>query len=137
MKIVAIIIIFTGVLIFLIRSTLLGAHERRNITSVFQKILLNHIQLVVLTASFDFKWPDSVTSFFKINEPFGEATTQIFSIDCFATDYLDKPSSSSEDNGDLIEFRIFYIKLLMFVILPFLLVAISYGGWWLITYKGR
>ena len=25
----------------------------------------------------------------------------------------------------------------MFVILPFLLVAISYGGWWLITYKGR
>lgn len=123
-------------LIFLIRSTLQGAHERRNITSVFQKILLNHIQLVVLTASFDFKWPDSVTGFFKINEPLGEATEKIFSIDCFATEYLGKPSST-EDNGDLIEFRIFYIKLLIFVILPFLLVAISYGGWWLITYKGR
>jgi hypothetical protein len=57
-------IAFCGVLVFMIRSTLLGAAEKRNITSVFQKILLNHLQLVVLTASFDFKWPEKIASFF-------------------------------------------------------------------------
>jgi hypothetical protein len=35
LKIIAILLIFTGVLIFMIRSTLNGASERRNITSVF------------------------------------------------------------------------------------------------------
>ena len=70
-------------MVFMIRSTLNGAAEVKNITSVFQKILLNHIQLIVLTASFDFSWPDLVMSFFKSNETVGEATNQIFSVDCF------------------------------------------------------
>jgi hypothetical protein len=74
-QIVAIIIAFVVALIFMIRSTLNGAGEKRNITSVFQKILLNHFQLVVLTSSFDFKWPSSVSGFFKINEPVGEAAS--------------------------------------------------------------
>lgn len=72
-------------IVFMIRSTLKGASERRNITSVFQKILLNHFQLVILTANFDFKWPAIVMSFFAVNRPVGDATTQIFSVDCFLT----------------------------------------------------
>ncbi len=29
----------------------------------------------MLTASFNFKWPDTVIKFFEINEPVGETTT--------------------------------------------------------------
>ena len=131
-KIVGILLIFIIALIFMIRSTLNGASQKRIITSVFQKILLNHFQLVVLTSSFDFKWPESVSGFFKINEPIGEATGQIFSIDCLATDYL-KMNSEPEKQT----FRIFYMKLLMFALMPIVLASASYLVWWIIGWKDR
>ena len=48
----------------MIRSTLQGAKEKNNVTSIFIKILLNHMQLILLTASFDFEWPQQVIDFF-------------------------------------------------------------------------
>jgi hypothetical protein len=89
---------------------------------------------VVLTASFDFRWPELVTKFFKVNEPAGEVATQIFSIDCFVNGYT-KSTGVSEFSNPESFYRIFYIKLLMFVLLPFLLTMISFGVWWLISYK--
>ena len=69
--------IFLGavvVLSLMIRSTLKGAANVKNITSVYQKILLNHIQLVMLTASFEFNWPQIVMDYFKANQTVGEAS---------------------------------------------------------------
>ena len=43
--------------VLMIRSTLNGALEVRNVTSIYQKIILNHVQLIVLTSSFNFNWP--------------------------------------------------------------------------------
>lgn len=71
------------IVVFLIRSTLRGAADSKNVISVFQKILLNHIQLIMLTSSFDFSWPTVVKEFFKSNQILGEASDQILSIDCF------------------------------------------------------
>ncbi len=42
-RLVFIFLIFSGVIIFMIRSTLLGAHEKNNITNIFFKILMNHL----------------------------------------------------------------------------------------------
>ncbi len=67
----------------MIRGTLKGASKKKSSTSVFYKILLNHIQIVVLTASFDFKWPPMVVQYFSASKPVGEVTSQIISIDCF------------------------------------------------------
>ena len=86
--------------------------------------------MVSLTASFNFKWPESVQDFFKINEPIGEVTTSIFSIDCFATDYL----KANEFNKNQF-FRIFYIKLLMIVTLPIVMAFVSFGAWRIIYSK--
>ena len=60
-----------------------GAADIKNITSVFQKILLNHIQIIALTASFDFNWPKVILQYFEANKTVGEASDQIFSVDCF------------------------------------------------------
>jgi hypothetical protein len=96
--------------------------------------MLNHTQLVVLTASFDFRWPTLVTEFFKTSEPAGEVATQIFSIDCFVNGYTNSLGMSEFSSPESF-YRIFYIKLLMLVLLPFLLTIISFGVWWLISYK--
>jgi len=42
----------------MIRSTLAGASQLKNVQSVYYKILLNHMQLIMLTASFNLNWPE-------------------------------------------------------------------------------
>ena len=65
MRLTAIGIAAVFLMVFLVRSTLKGAAVKRSLSSVYQKIILNHIQLVVLTAAFDFNWPQMVVSYFK------------------------------------------------------------------------
>jgi hypothetical protein len=52
-------IFFAAVILvsFLIRSTLDGAKEKKNVNSIYTKILMNHLQLILLTQSFRLKWP--------------------------------------------------------------------------------
>ena len=68
-------------IVIIIRSTLAGAIQRKNIQSVYIKLLMNHLQLLILTASFDFDWPDRVLKIFEASEPIAQVTTQIFSFD--------------------------------------------------------
>ena len=63
------IIIFVVVICFVIRSTLKGAVEKKNVTSIYFKIMMNHLQLLLLTASFEFDWPEQVDKFFEVAEP--------------------------------------------------------------------
>ena len=64
-----------GVIVLMIRSTLAGASQLKNVQSVYYKILLNHMQLIMLTASFNLNWPEMVQEFFDSAEPAAEATT--------------------------------------------------------------
>ncbi len=43
MRLTALILAAVIVVVFMIRSTLNGALEKKNVTSIFQKILLNHL----------------------------------------------------------------------------------------------
>ncbi|CDW86060.1 UNKNOWN [Stylonychia lemnae] len=137
-RIIAIILVAIVVIIFMIRSTLNGAANVKNTTSVFQKIILNHIQLIVLTASFDFKWPQIVLDFFKTSQTIGEASNQIFSIDCFFNNDQGFDSVQGiEDQkiGKELGVRIFYIKLALFGSLPIFLVLISSSFWFILYNK--
>lgn len=74
---------FLMLIVFMIRSTLNGAQNIKNVTSVYVKILMNHIQIISLTASFDFNWPELVRKFFDIASYPANVGNSIFSIDCF------------------------------------------------------
>jgi len=65
----------------MVRSTLSGALQRKNIQSVYIKILMNHLQLIVLTATFDFDWPSQVLAIFDTTEPAAQVSSQILSFD--------------------------------------------------------
>jgi len=43
LRIGAILFLATFVVVFLIKSTLAGAKERKNVTSIYTKILMNHL----------------------------------------------------------------------------------------------
>jgi len=62
-------------MVFLIKSTKAGAKKARNVHSVYMKILMNHLQLIALTASFNFNWPKIVLDYFETSRPISEAST--------------------------------------------------------------
>ncbi|CDW79084.1 UNKNOWN [Stylonychia lemnae] len=59
LRLLAVFLLTALIVTFLIRSTLNGAKDKRNITSIYLKILMNHLQVIVLTAQFEFQWPQS------------------------------------------------------------------------------
>ena len=75
---------------FMIKSTFSGAKDKNNVTSIYIKILMNHVQLIVLTASFNFDWPDKVKDLFDAAKPVASASTQVLSIDCFLASKVNK-----------------------------------------------
>ena len=108
-------------IVLTVRSTLASALERKNIQSVLIKLLMNHLQLIVLTASFDFQWPSKVTGLFETSGAAAEVSEHIFSFDCF----LDKRSDSEDDN--LI--RLYYQKMIMYALYPLLMALVSAIFW--------
>lgn len=59
---------------FMVRSSLASALVLKNVQSVYFKIFMNHMQLVVLTASFEFSWPENVEKFFDASKPVAQAS---------------------------------------------------------------
>ena len=82
---------------------------------------MNHLQLILLTSSFDFDWPDNVTEFYDTTKPASQVSSQLLSFDCF----LDKRS----ENGDSNIIRIYWQKMLMFAGMPIILAAICFMFW--------
>ena len=111
-------------IIIIIRSTLAGAIQRKNIQSVYIKILMNHLQLLTLTASFKLKWPSNVDDLLNSSKPAAQVSTQIISFDWF----LDK-----RQNGGSNLIRLYYQKMLMYAVLP-LVMALAITLFWTILY---
>ena len=120
-----IVIVILGVLllvVLLIRSTLASAVQKKSVSSVYLKILMNHMQLIFLTVSFNFDWPDNVVGLLSFSKPFSQASTQVFSFDCL----LNASSSQGQGNG---YFRLYYVKMLMFALLPCVLMFFCICFW--------
>jgi len=109
----------------MIRSTLQSAKQLKNVQSVYYKILMNHLQLIMLTASFNLNWPDLVLNFFESSRPAAEVTNQAFSLDCFIDT---REEGEEKDEGNQYS-RIFFLKLGFLSILPALLLVLTWGFW--------
>eukprot|EP00347_Sterkiella_histriomuscorum_P024148 403332142 len=134
MNIVRLIFIFFAVvflIVFIVRSTLLGAKEQKNITNIFIKIMMNHLQLILLTASFNFAWPSMVVDFFSQLKPVAQVSNQIFSFDCFVdTRQTSEEMTDSSKKDDYTSFfRVYYLKLIIFAILPVGLMLLCQSFW--------
>jgi hypothetical protein len=122
-KLVFMALLLVGMFSFMVRSTLNSAAQPKNLTSVYMKILMNHFQLILLVSSFNFKWPSQLEGFFASSSTVSEASTQIISVDCFLT------SAKKVANLDQDYFTTFFVKLLIFALMPFLIGIASYGFW--------
>ncbi|CDW71577.1 UNKNOWN [Stylonychia lemnae] len=131
LRLSAIILVILVVVIFVIRTTLSGAMDKSNVVSIFMKILLNHFQLIMVTASMDFHWSQQILDFFSQTKKVATFSTQIFSVDCFLDD---RTSSSSNTEQIQKGIRIFFQKMILVALLPFLLAIGCYCSWNFIGY---
>ncbi|CDW74850.1 UNKNOWN [Stylonychia lemnae] len=115
--------IFIGVvflIVFMVRSTLNGAKDSNNVTSIYIKILLNHFQLLLITSSFDFSWSQEILQFFGVTSQVGEVSTQVFSIDCFINSNNQDYEKSSDSK------RIYFFRLIIIAVFPLVLTVICF-----------
>ena len=112
-------------IIFMIRSTFSNTLQVKNVQSVYIRILMNHLQLLVITASFNFNWPSNVNQFFDSSKQVAQVTTQFLSFDWF----LDQ-----RNNGGSNLIRLYYQKMIMYALLPFIVAIIS-AIFWFVFYK--
>lgn len=109
MVILALFIVF-----IMTRASIKSAYKPKSYTSVFFKIFMNYLQIVVLTASFNLDWPQMVLQFFSVQKTAGSMTDQIFSVDCYL-----------EGNGT----KPFFSKLIFMAVLPLLLMTVTMMFW--------
>eukprot|EP00347_Sterkiella_histriomuscorum_P022266 403331092 len=125
-KLIGLMFIMIALLYLMIRSTLQSALQKKNYVSVYIRILTNHLQLLMLTASFDLKWPDQLQEFFNSVKPVSEASTQFISFDCFI--------DSRKEENDTQTTRIIMWKMVMMALAPIIVVIVSIITWRLIYY---
>jgi len=134
LRISGIMIALTFGLVMLVKSTLAGA-VKKNTHSVLMKILMNHMQMILITASFDLDWPPQVKEIFASSAPIAEITNAIVSFDCWMDsrnpENVDKFNFRAGEN----EWRVIYQKLMINAVLPIIMCAASYSVWWLVLKK--
>ena len=119
-------------LVFTVRAVLKSAILLENVQSVFAKILLNHIQMISITASFDMDWPESVKTIFAFAAPVKDLTDAIVKFDCFMDRRDPALVDPYEFYNDPEELRVVYQKMILYAAMPILLAMICYIVWTLI-----
>ena len=102
----------------MVRSSLRSAYQPKALHSVYIKILVNYLQLVMLTAQFRLDWPQVVLELLSAQEQTGQVTDQLFSFDCYL-------ASDDQDSYR----TVLYAKLVIMTFLPCLLAGVAVAFW--------
>jgi hypothetical protein len=90
---------------------------------------MNHLQMLIITAGFDMRWPKIVMQLFVVALPIKELTGSITAFDCWM-DYRDPksidPYKFSTDPDFL---PVIYQKMFVMACLPIIIAIASYGSW--------
>ena len=115
----------------MINFTLKGAVKGSE-SSVFNKILMNHLQMLIITQDFDMDWPDPIINIFSVASPINQMTESITNFDCF----MDTRTLEEVDQYDFVlpqnEIRVYSQKVLIMALLPIILAIFSWVVWWII-----
>lgn len=79
-------LLFTSVICYIIYRTYEDAYEPKLYHSVLIKILMNYLQLMMLTSVIKVRWPDPFYDLISIQEQIGSNTGKLLSIDCLIQD---------------------------------------------------
>ncbi|CAG9326023.1 unnamed protein product [Blepharisma stoltei] len=100
----------------MVRTTRNSAYKPKSLQSVYIKIFVNYLQLVVLITTFNLSWPDTVLNIFSIQTNAGSVSDEIFSFDCFL--------NTGKDNK-----KVYFKKLMIMSLIPIMIGCGSFLFW--------
>lgn len=116
-RLFGIMVLVVIVIVVMVKTSLNSVYRPKAIHSIYIKIFMNYLQLVMLTATFNLEWPNAVLEIFSYQEAAGTVTDQVFSVDCYIA------SNGKADS------KVFYTKLVVFVVMPVILLAFALAFW--------
>jgi hypothetical protein len=123
MKIIGLMIIAIIICTLMVYTTMRSAMKPKSLKSIYMKILINHFQLVSISASFNLDWPRLVLNVLQGQENIGVVTDQILSIDCLLSGYT---------NDNHTEY-VYYTKLIIAVFLPIVIIIACTIIWGIVS----
>jgi len=99
-------IAFLIALILIVATAIRSAYQSSSYFSIYIKVLLNYLQLVMLTSSLNLSWPSYMLQLVKTQQTVGNVTDQVFSIDCFFD------NSSPDDQANAVRSKILLLSFL-------------------------
>ena len=124
---VVILLVIIGVVlllcIILIKTTIRSAFSTKEHYSIYIKIFTNYLQLMSLTANFNFNWPTYVLELFNVQQQAVSGADTLFSVDCYLS------TKGTGNVGDS-----YYYELILMALLPFIIFAISSLAWLGVTF---
>ena len=112
-------IIFALLIVIMVVSTLRTATKKKSKLTVYMRILMNYLQVLVLAANFNINYPQLFLDFIRIADFVSSPATSFLSIDCFLKAEFDSDSIT----------RIHNLKLIIMSTLPIILSIISTICW--------
>jgi hypothetical protein len=109
-----IIVVLILLLIFLIQ-----AQSKSRYLHVFLRLLINHVQLILLISTFHFNWPVKLQDIFDFSRPISQPFSELLSLGCLYSD----PS----DNTDTI--KQFFSTVIFLALLPLIFAACTVIYW--------
>lgn len=106
--------IILGLIIFLVYSNIKNLNKQKSSIALLVKILLNYCQTIMLLASIDLKWSQSILYLFDFSTIIGDSSNQVFSSTC-SNDISDKNGQSLTSAWITVVFP-FVIAILSFII---------------------
>jgi hypothetical protein len=122
-RVILFFVLVTFIVGILVVFTIRGANNKRNILGVYNRVLVNHMQMLVIIYSFDLQWPDEFINIFGSTETVAEAPQQFMSFDCF----IDERSENDPDSKN--SMRLYYWRVIIAAVVPFLIVGLNYALW--------
>ena len=64
-----------AIIVVFIKVSLVSMRKKKSNLSVLLKIIANHLQLIMLTASFNMQWPSQVQAIFDTTRPIADVSS--------------------------------------------------------------
>jgi len=109
--------------VLIIILILVSSQQKTRYLHVYLRSLINHVQLILIIAAFNYNWPDSLQSFFDISRPFSQPFSEFIELDCLTHNY------ERGKNNNTVGLRLYFIQVLFLALLPIIFVGFSWLGW--------
>jgi hypothetical protein len=110
----------------LVWSSLHTAYESAAVSSIYLKIFVNYLQLVLLTTQLRLEWPSFVYELFSIQSSAGTLSNQFLNVDCYLGD-----SSNDDAYKDL-----YFDKIKIIALIP-VIFSLAATAFWTVHFSVR